>query len=268
MQTGMRLRSGSDGRGRGRHSPRRLLAIRASELAFLVGEGSYYQQHEILFQTLARNHWLPHEFVSNVGTSYSSFQPTTSTVTTAAAIATTSSPDTTTTITTTAKMKGKETEQAVVEAYQMTSNNIRRYHKLICFPERPEWEIVVIGKIDGRLPDTKQLVEIKRRTYRFPNFHSPPVYDLIQCHAYLFICDESQILLKEIDDTGREYDTWIYRNPERWTQWMSRLQSLLIAVEKLFQPEHTHWFELYQYSVIMQNWKLCHRIIHVWILQS
>lgn len=110
----------------------------------------------------------------------------------------------------------KSTGQLVIE------QNARRFTKSI--GKCRNYDIMLVGKVDGMLQSTGEVVEVKERRKRL--FGRVVDYEKVQLHAYMFLTSTSRIMLRErFDSDSREY--WVDFDTEFWKCCLKTLDSFL-----------------------------------------
>jgi hypothetical protein len=237
------------------------LVIYASEFGYFLGEEGDRLQHLVIFQILERSKWLTcglpigrqYHLQTHVHCLKTAGGEEVNIVSSHATIDTTQSSSSSSSMDTKSSASGTVTERLAIEAYGITNNNTD-IHRL-----QLNTHAILLGKVDGYLPETKQLIEIKRRTTPFTSFHFASPNDIIQCYCYIQLTGESSILLREIDSTNHELDTLIERNDTQWSEWMKRTKKLVKQIQKLLRKPSA--FEMYQYAFIKHSWKMCSALL-------
>ena len=105
--------------------------------------------------------------------------------------------------------RGIAREKQSIDEYEKKSGNrvvernTRKLSKVIC-DVGEEYEIMLVGKIDGMLQDTGEVVEIKERRNRL--FGCVVDYEKVQLHAYMILTSTTSSILRErFDSQSEEY---------------------------------------------------------------
>jgi len=107
----------------------------------------------------------------------------------------------------------------------------KRYSKLVEIPHS-EVKYRISGHIDGVQEDARRIIEIKSRQTRF--FNRVPLYEQIQCQAYLFltgfdVCEHVESLNGALQSTVLDFE------PVFWDRILKRLSFVLLAYDHLIR---------------------------------
>jgi len=108
-----------------------------------------------------------------------------------------------------------------------------RYHKAINIP-CSRLSYLLSGYIDGVETDNRRIVEIKTRQSRL--FHHVPLYEQVQCQAYLFLTGLSTCEHVE-SFRGTHLSTTLQHDPLFWNHVVERLNQVIIAFDRLLNDE-------------------------------
>ena len=108
-----------------------------------------------------------------------------------------------------------------------------RYHKAINIP-CSRLSYLLSGYIDGVETDNRRIVEIKTRQSRL--FHHVPLYEQVQCQAYLFLTGLSTCEHVE-SFRGTHLSTTLQHDPLFWNHVVERLNQVIIAFYRLLNDE-------------------------------
>jgi len=113
--------------------------------------------------------------------------------------------------------------------------DVNRYQKVINIPN--SWlSYHLSGYIDGVETENGRIVEIKARQSRL--FHHVPLYEQVQCQAYLFLTGLSTC--EHIESfRGTQLSTTLQHDPVFWNHVVDRLNQVMIAFDRLVNDETT-----------------------------
>ena len=92
-----------------------------------------------------------------------------------------------------------------------------------------EWnglDVILVGRVDGRIQGTGEVVEIKERRKRL--FEMVPLYEQVQLHAYMHMTKTRRAMLRErFDRASAEH--WVIFDDDLWSGCLRLLMSFLDA---------------------------------------
>jgi hypothetical protein len=105
------------------------------------------------------------------------------------------------------------------------------YQKLIDIPDS-RLRYVLAGYIDGVEANNQRLIEIKTRQSRL--FHHVPLYEQVQCQAYLFLtglptCEHVESF------QGTQLSTTLLHDPAFWNSIVERLNQVMVRFNRLLK---------------------------------
>jgi hypothetical protein len=109
------------------------------------------------------------------------------------------------------------------------------YQKVINIP-RSRLSYLVSGYIDGVETNNQRIIEIKARQSRL--FHHVPLYEQVQCQAYLFLTGFSTCEHVE-SFRGTQLSTTLKHDPAFWNHVVERLNRVIVAFDRLMKEEKT-----------------------------
>jgi hypothetical protein len=131
--------------------------------------------------------------------------------------------------------RGVKNEKNTFESLQKRQPLVRLdsdptlYQKVLQIPNS-EVEYVISGYIDGVETDNNRIIEIKNRQNRLFNY--VPLYEQVQCQAYLFltgfsVCEHTESFRGTLQSTTLRYE------PLFWERVVERLNQVLVAFDLL-----------------------------------
>lgn len=123
---------------------------------------------------------------------------------------------------------GIEREGASIDAYERTAGisivaRNDECHRLHAMRWR-DYDVVFVGKVDGRDAATGEVIEIKERRRRL--FAKIPDYERVQLHCYMRMTDTRRSLLRQrYDDASQEHT--VDFDDDFWTECIERLSAFL-----------------------------------------
>jgi hypothetical protein len=105
------------------------------------------------------------------------------------------------------------------------------YQKSVIIPDT-EVEYLISGYIDGVELNNRRIIEIKNRQNRL--FNHVPLYEQVQCQAYLFltgltVCEHTESF------QGRLQSTTLHFEPVFWNHILERLNKVILAFDHLLK---------------------------------